>query len=354
MNRKSLNDMMRILQIFLIRLVLVAAIIASSSFTARAVDLDDNTIAPKPFNPAIVYISSSETNDLAFVSAALAGAERARQQFDIQYKEARVNKAQDLQSTLEKLARAGYSPIIALGYQNVEPVSAIASRFPSTHFNVIDGLVPPIYANVQSSIFKDHEGAFLVGMIAAYSSKSNHIAFIGGMDVPTIRNIAMGFRQGASYADHDIRIDEIIIGTTSKSWSDPEKAFRLAQERYGNGVDVIFAAAGGSGLGVLKAAKISNAYAIGVDTNQNGLYPRHVLTSMVKRIDIAVYDALKNGQLGIWQSGLSQLGIKEGALDYAVDQHNKTLLSSKTIEKVADAKERIINGLINVENYSTR
>lgn len=335
-------------------LICFCAMASALTFTGNSVQSEDAPAATAAFNPAIVYTSSSDASDQAFVSSALIGVKRAQVQLDIAVLEERVARTQDIQATLEKLAKQGFSPIIALGYQNVAPVSAIAAKFPATHFNVIDGLVPPIYPNVQSSMFKDHEGAFLVGMIAAFSSKTGHIAFIGGMDIATIRNFALGFRQGAAYANHDIRIDEIMIGTTPKAWSDPDKAFRLAQERYGNGVDVIFAAAGGSGYGVLKAAKLSNAFAIGVDTNQNSLFPGHVLTSLVKRVDIAVFEALKNGQLGSWQSGLSLLGIKEGALDYAVDQNNKSIISSSTVDKVANAKERIINGLIDVQSYSAR
>lgn len=305
-----------------------------------------------PFKPAMIYVTSVQDSDRAFIEMARSGALRAKKELGIEFEEYRLPEDQDPTEFLRDVAEKGYSPIIAVGYQNVVPVLSLAEKFPKTHFTVIDGLVPPLYQNVQSIIFKDHEGAFLVGMIAAYTSKSNHIGFIGGMDVPLIRNFSLGYLQGAKFVRPNIQVAIDMVGDTPEAWSQPDEAYALATKQYHNGIDVIFTAAGGSGLGVLRAANDSKALAIGVDTNQNGLYPGHVLTSMVKRVDNAVFDTIKTSFKGNWQAGIKSLGLKESALDFAVDENNKNLITEELIEQVLITRERIINGLIEVEMYS--
>ena len=308
----------------------------------------------KRFKPAIVYLYSGSDSDRAFIDAARAGLEKAEKEFGVKVAEHRMVGSENITATIKNVADSGASPIIAVGYQNVMPVLNLAERYPNTKFTVVDGLVPPLFSNVQSVIFKDHEGAFLVGMIAGKVSKRGHIGFIGGMDVPLIRNFSKGYIQGARYANPEITVEVDMVGNGPESWSNPDAAHALALQQFEAGADVCFAAAGGSGLGVLRAADETRNYAIGVDTNQNGLFPGHVLTSLVKRVDIAVYDALKTSHARNWSPGIKYLGIKEGALDYAVDQNNKTLISEQLIEEVATAKERIINGTIDVEMYSPK
>jgi len=318
--------------------------------------------ARPPFKPVIVYSLSSSNNakgqvattDRAFVDAARAGIEKAAAEYGLTIPEHRLESGENISAAIKKLADSGANPIIALGQQNVVPVLGLAERYPHTRFTVIDGLVPPLFPNVQSILFKDNEGAFLVGMIAAKVAHSGHIGFIGGLDSPLIRNFAAGYTQGAKYANPRATIHVAMVGTDVSAWSNPDKAYSLAKQEYSEGADVIFAAAGGSSFGVLKAANETGNYAIGVDTNQNGLFPGRVLTSLVKRVDVAVYDTLKRSRDGSWSPGLKYLGIKEGALDYAVDEHNRALISESLIEEVATAKERIVNGLITVDTYSPK
>lgn len=312
-----------------------------------------NPGAPK-FKPAVVYITIEEDIDNSFIASAITGTERAKKELDINTDLFSIDPDKDVYDALKAIVRKGYSPIIAVGNQNVLPVQNLADHYPKTRFSVVDGLVPPLYPNVQSVTFKDHEGAFLIGYIAAYASKTNHIGFIGGMDVPLIRNFGTGYEQGAKLANPDIRVDQDMVGDTSAAWNNPERAFKLAREQFDSGADIIFAAAGGSTRGALKAAQIYKKLGIGVDTNQNGLYPGSVLTSLVKRVDIAVYDTLKNAKEGQWQPGIKMLGLKEGALDYAVDRNNKSLLTNELVDKVANVKERIINGIIDVKSYTVR
>ncbi len=311
-----------------------------------------SSLAQAPFKPAMIYVTGEQDSDRAFIEMARSGALRAKKELGIAFEEYRLPEDEDPTEFLRSVAEKGYSPIIAVGYQNVVPVLTLAEKFPKTHFTVIDGLVPPLYQNVQSIIFKDHEGAFLVGMIAAYTSKSNHIGFVGGMDVPLIRNFSLGYLQGAKFVRPNIQVSIDMVGDTAEAWSQPDVAYDLATKQYKNGIDVIFTAAGGSGLGVLRAADDAKALAIGVDTNQNALYPGHVLTSMVKRVDNAVFDAMKTSFKGDWQAGIKSLGLKESALDFAVDENNKNLITEELIEQVLITRERIINGLIEVEMYS--
>ena len=317
-----------------------------------------NQAKPKPQalsgQPAVIYLYGATESDRSFVDAARAGVERATKELKLSIFERRVTPNENIYDVIKEVADKGASPLIAVGYQNVMPVLNLAERYPHTRFTVIDGLVPPLYPNVQSIIFRDHEGAFLVGMIAAKTSRNSHIGFIGGMDIPLIRNFSVGYIQGARYADPAVLVDMDFVGDKPDAWSNPSKAHDLAVKQYENGADVIFAAAGGSSIGVLQAAKATGQYGIGVDSNQNGLFPGHVLTSLVKRVDIAVYDTLKTSSENRWSPGIKYLGIREGTLDYAVDQHNRQLISETLIDQVAAAKERIINGTIQVEIYSPR
>jgi basic membrane protein A len=311
--------------------------------------------APKPkFHPAVIYLYSSDTGDSAFINSARSGIGQAEQEFRTQVTLTRIKTTDDLTATIKKVADSGANPIILLGNQNVTPVMNLAERYPNINFTIIDGLAPPLYPNVQSILFKDHEGAFLVGMIAGRLTHTGFVGFVGGMDIPLIRNFAQGFEQGVKYASPDVKVNVQMIGNTADAWSNPEKAKAIAQSQYREGADIIFAAAGGSSVGVLKAADEMGKFAIGVDSNQNGLYPGRVLTSLVKRVDVAVYDTLKNTYDGSWSPGIKYLGIKEGALDYAVDQNNRTLISEKLIEEVATAKDKIIAGKIIVDSYSAK
>lgn len=314
---------------------------------------------PSRFKPAVIYSfhphkTKNAGTDHAFIDAARVGIEKANAEYGITIPEYPVKPGENLMAAMKRVAALGATPIIALGGQNVPVILELAEQYPNTQFTVVDGLVPPIFPNVQSIMFKDHEGSFLVGYIAARIAGSGHIGFIGGMDSPQIRNFAAGYAHGARYVNAQAEVSVDMIGQTSAAWSDPEAARMLALKQFNQGAEVIFAAAGGSTLGVLKAANETGKLAIGVDSNQNGLYPGHVLTSLVKRMDIAVYASLKHSHDGTWNPGIKYLGIKEGALDYVVDSNNRSLISEPLIEDVSTAKERVINGLITVDSYNPK
>jgi basic membrane protein A len=185
-----------------------------------------------------------------------------------------------------------------------------------------------------------------VGVLAAQASKTNKVGFVGGMDIPLIRKFRCGYEQGAKYANPKTEVFSNMTGTTHTAWSDPARGGELAKAQFGKGADVIFAAAGGTGIGVYQAAKDAGKLAIGVDSNQNYLQPGTMLTSMVKRIDLAVYQ-IANGV----KPGITVLGLKEGGVDYSLDDYNTKLITPDMKKKVEAAKADIVAGKIKVVDY---
>ena len=175
-------------------------------------------------------------------------------------------------------------------------------------------------------LFKEHEGSFLVGMAAAMSSRTGRIGFVGGMDVPLIRRFAVGYEEGAKHVNPDILVYRDMTGTTPAAWRNPAKGGELARGQFRRGADVVYAAAGATGLGVYQAAREAGKLAIGVDSNQNYLHPGTMLTSMIKRVDLAVYEAFKSARDGSWKGGVRILGLAEGGVGWALDEHNRSLV----------------------------
>jgi basic membrane protein A len=205
--------------------------------------------------------------------------------------------------------------------------------------------------NVQSVVFKEHEGSFLVGMAAALASKTGKVGFVGGMDIPLIRNFAFGYEQGVKHVKPDASVIVNYTGTTPAAWNDPARGSELAIGQFGQGADVVYAAAGGTGLGVLQAAADKGKLSIGVDSNQNYLHPGSVLTSMMKRVDVAVYNAFKDAKDGSWKAGPQNLGLKENGVDYALDDNNRPVLTPAIQAKLDEAKKAIIDGKLEVKDY---
>lgn len=310
---------------------------------------------PESVSPIVlVYETGGKESDGGFVDMARAGARRAQDELGLRYQEHIIQKGETRAQVFARYARQKADLIIAVGFQNIQDVAKVAPKFPATSFTLIDGAIPPLLSNVQSVVFRDNEGAFLVGAIAAMQSKSGKLGFIGGMDVPIIRDFAYGFEQGAHYINPKAEVLREMIGDSSDAWCNPGSAGILAQKQIAQGADVLFAAAGGSGIGMLeKVSHYPDVYSIGVDFNQNGLFPASVLTSLVKRVDKAVFSAMKQRSDNSWRSGVKYLGIKEGALDFAVDRHNARILKPATINRAEEIKDYIIRGVIRVENYNT-
>jgi basic membrane protein A len=225
----------------------------------------------------------------------------------------------------------------------------VAAEFPKVKFVIIDDVVD--LPNVQSVVFKEHEGSFLVGVLAAMASKTGKVGFVGGMDIPLIRKFACGYVQGVKYVNPQAEVFQNMTGTTGDAWNDPTKGGELARSQFDRGADVVYAAAGGTGLGVYQAAKDAGKLAIGVDSNQNYIHPGTMLTSMMKRVDLATYNAFKTAQDGTWKPGLQELGLKEEGVGWALDDNNKPLITADMQAKVEAAKKDIVSGSIKVHDY---
>jgi basic membrane protein A len=204
---------------------------------------------------------------------------------------------------------------------------------------------------VQSIVFKEHEGSFLVGMAAAMASKTGKVGFVGGMDIPLIRNFQVGYEQGVRHVNPAAQVLVNYTGTTPAAWNDPARGGELAIGQFGQGADVVYAAAGATGLGVLQAAADKGKFSIGVDSNQNHLHPGSVLTSMLKRVDVAVYNAFKTAKDGTWKPGAQSLGLKEDGVGYAVDENNRKLITAEMETKLEEAKVAIVAGTLPVKDY---
>jgi basic membrane protein A len=243
------------------------------------------------------------------------------------------------------MAERGASPIIAMSFSQASAIEKVAKEFPKLQFAIVDDVVKQ--PNVQSVIFKEHEGSFLVGVMAAIASKTGKAGFVGGMDIPLIRKFQCGYEQGVKYVNPKAEVVANMTGTTGAAWNDPTRGGELAKAQFSKGVDVIFAAAGGTGAGVYQAAKDGGKLAIGVDSNQNHMQPGTMLTSMIKRVDVAVYNISK-----AHKPGLMLLGLKEGGVDYAMDEHNAKLVSADMKKRVDAAKADIVSGKIKVVDYT--
>jgi basic membrane protein A len=320
---------------------LLAAAAVATAMAAGAAGAQD-------FQPAIIFDLGGKF-DKSFNEAAYNGAERFKSESGLSYLEFEVTNESQRDQALRRMVQRGASIIVAVGFGYATPLEAIADEAPDTKFAIIDSVVDK--PNVQSIVFKEHEGSFLVGMAAALASKSGKVGFVGGMDIPLIRNFAYGYEQGVKHVNPEAQVIANYTGTTPAAWTDTGRASELALGQFDQGVDVVYAAAGLAGTGALQAAADKGKFSIGVDSNQNHLHPGSVLTSMLKRVDVAVYNAFKSAQEGTWQPGVQSLGLAEDGVGYAVDENNKAILTEDMVAKLESARSEIIAGTLKVEPY---
>src|SRR5258706_4707029 len=229
--------------------------------------------------PAMIYDMGGKF-DKSFNEAAYRGIERWKKETGKPALEFEIANESQREQALRRMAERGATPIIATGFAQASTVEKIAKEFPKLQFTIIDGVAK--LPNVQSVLFKEHEGSFLVGMIAILTSKTGKVGFVGGMDIPLIRKFQCGYEQGVKYANPKAEVFMNMVGTTGAAWNDPARGGELARSQFAKGADVIFAAAGGTGIGVYQAAKDSGKLAIGVDSNQEHIQPGAMLTSKVQ------------------------------------------------------------------------
>jgi basic membrane protein A and related proteins len=315
---------------------------------ATAVALLTGIAQAQEIKPAVVFDMGGKF-DKSFNEGVHIGVEKFKSEAKLNYAEFEVNNEAQFEQAHRRFAQRGQDPIVGVGFSQTNAVEKVAKEFPKTRFTLIDGVVKQ--PNVQSVLFKEHEGSFLVGVAAALASKSGKVGFVGGMDIPLIRRFACGYEQGVKYANPRAEVVQNMTGTTPAAWNDPGRGGELAKGQFDRGVDVIYAAAGATGIGVYQAAKDRGKFAIGVDSNQNHLHPGTMLTSMVKRVDMVAYDSFKHAKDGSWKPGITVLGLKEGGVDWALDQYNEKLVSPEMKTKVEAAKADIVAGKIVVHDY---
>jgi basic membrane protein A len=295
--------------------------------------------------PAVIYELGGKF-DRSFNQAAWNGAERWKAAHGGKpYLEFEITNAAQREQAVLRFAQRGASPIVGIGFPQAAAIEKAARAYPQTPFAIVDAVVD--LPNVQSFVFREHEGSFLAGMLAAMASRSGRVGMVGGMDIPLVRKFACGFEQGARHANPKVEFRLSMVGATPAAWTDPARGAELAKAQIAQGVDVIFAAAGTSGLGAMQAAKDADILSIGVDSNQNHLHPGSVLTSMVKRTDLAVQQAFS----GV-KPGVTALGLKEGGVDLAMDEHNARLVTPVMRARLDAARADIVSGRLTVVDYT--
>ena len=306
------------------------------------------TIAQADIRPAVVYDTAGK-NDKSFNEAVFVGITKFMNDTGIAVTELEPTNESMMEQSLKKLAQRGYSPVVAVGFTMANAVQAAAEEYPDTKFTLIDMVVG--LPNVQNVIYKEHEGSFLVGVLAAMNSKTGTVGFVGGMDIPLISRFECGYKQGVKWQDSSINILANMTGSTPAAWGNPSKGGELTRSQVESGADVVYAAAGGTGIGVYQTAADMGVLAIGVDSNQNYMQPGTMLTSMLKQVGEAAYDSYEAAMNGTWSSDMRILGVAEGGVGWALDEYNRDLVSAEMEARVNEARDAIIAGDISVHDY---
>jgi basic membrane protein A len=291
-------------------------------------------------------------DDRSFNASAWEGVKRAAKDFPIVLRDVEPGDPTSVEPAIRAFAERNYDLVIGVGFEQMPVVERVAKDYPNVNFVIIDGEIK--LPNVTSLLFREHEGSYLVGMIAAMKSQTGTIGFIGGMDIPLIHKFETGYSEGARAANPNINVIANYVGVTPAAWNNPGQGKELAIAQIGKGADVIFTAAGNSGLGAFDAAEQQKKLVIGVDSNQNWVKPGYVLTSMIKRIDNAVYQIVSARVSGQFTPGVHVYGLENEGVGYAVDQYNERLLTPEMIQKVEEAKQKIIKGEIKVTDVMAK
>ena len=300
------------------------------------------------FSPAIIYDFGGKF-DRSFNQSASEGVQRFKKETGVSVHEFEIQNASQREQIMRQFAHRGATIIVAVGFTQASAVETVAKEFPAVHFAIIDGVVD--LPNVESINFREQESSYLCGVAAALATKTSKVGFVGGMDIPLIRKFAVGYRAGVAAVDPKIEVIANMTGTTPAAWTNPSAGAELAKGQFGRGVDVVFTAAGATGIGVMQAAADAGLLSIGCDSNQDYLHPGSVLTSALKRVDVAVYTVFTDAKSGQWKAGSKVLGLAEGGVDYSLDEYNRKLITPAMEQRLNQAKADIIAGRISVPEY---
>lgn len=288
-------------------------------------------------------------DDKSFNSSAYDGATKAEKDLGIELKYVEATDNNSLETLHRNFAQKNYDLVIGIGFAQTDAIKKVSALFPKTHFVIVDGEVKA--DNVRSLLFAEHEGAFMAGAAAGMKSKTMVVGFIGGMDIPLIRRFQKGYEAGVKLTDNRIKVLTNYVGVTGEAWNNPTKAKEMALSQIAKKADIIFHAAGASGSGVFDAAAEKKVFAIGVDSNQNGLKPGVILTSMMKRVDLAVYNTIKEAKEGHFKGGVSTFGLKDNGVELAFDSNNEKLWNPTQKKMLENIRQQILKGQVKVPDY---
>jgi basic membrane protein A len=286
--------------------------------------------------------------DKSFNDAAYAGAQRAHHELGVGVELIEPQGAEDRESAMRLFGARGFDLVVGVGFIFSSDVHVVAPSFPKTRFACIDYAPTgqPLPPNVVGLTFREQEGSFLVGAAAALVSKTGHVGFVGGMDVPLIHKFEAGFSAGARAARGDVAVHAAYAGATPDAFRDPVKGKALALSQIALGADVLFHASGTTGHGVFEAARDMRVFAIGVDADQHDEMPGTVLTSMVKRADVAVHEATLGVAEGRFVSGVRSFGLAEGGVDWVHQGPHAALLPADVVTRVEALRARVVSGAL--------
>jgi len=308
--------------------------------------------ADAPFRVGLVFDVGGK-GDRSFNDSAYEGLARAAQEFSIRISDFEPGQDADREVGLRKLADRGYDVVIGVGFLFTDAIRSVAPDYPNVHFVLVDGRLEGL-DNVASLVFRENEGAFLVGAMAAMATETGRLGFVGGMDVPLIHKFEAGYRAGAEHVRPDIGVLVGYAGVRPEAFADPVRGKEIALSQIDQGADVIFHASGVTGLGVIEAAKERGKLAIGVDSNQNDVAPGTVLTSMIKRVDNALYAEIEKSIRGEFRGGLIEYGLADDGIGVAIDENNRHLVTDAMSARVTALRDSIVQGAIVVPTGTGR
>jgi basic membrane protein A len=333
-----------------IRLLISAVLVCALALSGAAcVDEGRSAEAKDKVHVGIVFDIGGK-DDRSFNAAAWEGVQRAAKDFPIVLRDVEPGNPTSIEPAMRAFAERHYDLIIGVGFAQAPIMEVVAKDYPNINFAIVDGASQ--LPNVASLVFKEHEGSYLVGMIAARASKTGVLGFLGGMDIGLIHRFKTGYEEGAKSVNPNVRVIDNYVGVSDSAWNNPGKGKEIALAQISKGADVIFTAAGNSGLGAFDAVEQAGKdetgrarrFVIGVDSNQNGVKPGFVLTSMVKRVDNAVYAIVEDVVNKRFKGGFHTYGLDADGVAYSLDDFNRALIPREVIQEAEAAKQRIIKG----------
>ncbi|MGL5355682.1 MAG: BMP family lipoprotein [Cetobacterium sp.] len=285
-----------------------------------------------------IVLSTGGLGDKSFNDSAYRGLEMAKKDLGIEFKYVEPESALEDEDYLREYADADYDFIIGVGFPMKDAIENVSRDYPDTKFAMIDNTTSE--SNVKNLLFKEDEGSFLMGALAAMMSKNGVIGFVGAIDIPIINKFKNGYEQGAKYVNPNIKVLSSYLGGTT-AFNDPLKASEMAKMQIKQGADVLYHAAGGSGLGVLSAAKDNGVYGIGVDSDQDDFAKGTILTSMMKNVDIVVYNAVKSILDNEFEGGDFYYGLSENGVGTTDFRNTKDIIGTEKMEKLKAIIEKI-------------